>query len=78
MPDLSAYWTSLVHELCGLPRETGWLEFKRNDAELRQLGGYISVLANSAALDGKAHGYLVWGIDDALRTPDRRREVQRR
>ena len=65
MPDSSAYWTSLVHELGGLPRETGWLEFKLNDAEPRQIGEYIPALANSAALDGKAHGYPVWGIDDA-------------
>lgn len=70
MPDPSAYWASLVHELCGLPRETGWLEFKLHDAEPRQIGEYISALANLAALDGKAHGYL-------LRMPDRRREVQR-
>ena len=65
MPDPSAYWASLVHELGGLPRETGWLEFKHNDAEPKQIGEYVSALANSAALDGRAHGYLVWGIDDA-------------
>jgi len=60
----SRYWQGLVHELRGLPHETGWLEFKTNDAEPRQIGEYISALANSAALHGKAHGYLVWGVHD--------------
>jgi predicted HTH transcriptional regulator len=60
-----AYWLSLVHELRALPDETGWLEFKRNKGEPQEIGEYISALANSAALEGKAHAYLLWGIDDA-------------
>jgi len=60
-----AYWLSLVHELRALPDETGWLEFKRNKGEPQEIGEYISALANSAALEGKAHAYLIWGIDDA-------------
>ncbi len=59
------YWASLVHELRALPRETGWLEFKHNNAEPQEIGEYISALANTAALDGKAHAYLLWGVDDA-------------
>ncbi len=58
------YWASLVHELRGLPNETGWLEFKHNNADPHEIGEYISALANSAALEGKTHGYLLWGIDD--------------
>lgn len=58
------YWASLVHELCALPRETGWLEFKHNNAEPQEIGEYISALANTAALEGKAHAYLIWGVDD--------------
>jgi ATP-dependent DNA helicase RecG len=58
------YLQSLVHELVGLPRETGWLEFKHNDAEPQRIGEYISALANSAALDGKACAYMLWGVDD--------------
>ena len=59
------YVAGLVHELRKLPNETEWLEFKRNDALPQDIGEYLSALANSAALYGKAHGYVVWGIDDA-------------
>ena len=59
------YWASLVRELCALPQETGWLEFKHNDAEPAEIGEYISALANAAALEGKAHAYMVWGVNDA-------------
>jgi ATP-dependent DNA helicase RecG len=44
------YLTSLVRELCALPRETEWVEFKVNNAEPQAIGEYISALANSAAL----------------------------
>lgn len=60
-----SYWCSLVHELAALPRETGWLEFKQNKADPQDIGEYLSALANSAALEGKAQAYLVWGIEDA-------------
>jgi ATP-dependent DNA helicase RecG len=59
-----AYYTGLVNELRGLPRETEWVEFKINNANPQEIGEYISALANSAALNGKAHGYAVWGIHD--------------
>lgn len=59
------YWASLAQELRALPRETGWLEFKHSNAEPQEIGEYISALANTAALEGKAHAYLLWGIDDA-------------
>lgn len=58
------YLAGLVCELCELPKETEWLEFKRNQAEPREIGEYISALANAAALNGKASAYLIWGIDD--------------
>lgn len=58
------YLRSLVRELVSLPAETGWLEFKHNNAEPREIGEYISALANSAALEGRAHAYLLWGVDD--------------
>ena len=58
------YLEGLVRELCKLPRECEWVEFKRNDAEPQRIGEYISALANSAALVGKTHGYIVWGISD--------------
>jgi ATP-dependent DNA helicase RecG len=53
---------SLVRELCRLPQETEWVEFKVNNDEPREIGEYISALANSATLAGKAKGYLVWGV----------------
>ena len=58
------YLVSLVRELCKLPHETEWVEFKRNNTDLQAIGEYISALANSAALAGKAFAYLVWGVSD--------------
>ena len=58
------FLVSLVHELRSLPRETEWVEFKVNLALPQEIGEYISALANSAALVGKAFGYLVWGVRD--------------
>ena len=43
-----------MHELLKLPDETEWVEFKHNNAEPQEIGEYISVLSNSAALVGKA------------------------
>lgn len=60
----AAYLTSLVHELSALPRETEWVEFKVNKAEPQEIGEYLSALANSAALAGKAFAYVVWGVRD--------------
>ena len=57
----SEYLLSLLHELRKLPRETEWLEFKHNNAKPEEVGEYLSALANSAALAGKVHAYLIWG-----------------
>lgn len=59
------YLLGLLHELRARPRETEWIEFKVDNSGPEELGEYISALANSAALEGQAFGYLVWGIDDA-------------
>lgn len=53
-----------IEELCRHPRETEWIEFKENNADPAEIGEYVSALANSAALNGKPHGYLVWGVRD--------------
>ncbi len=58
------YLISLVHELRKLPTETEWVEFKHNNSNSEEIGEYISALANSAAFNGKANAYLLWGIDD--------------
>ena len=60
----TGYLVSLVHELCGNPKEIEWIEFKHNNADPDEIGQQISALANAAALCGKASGYLVWGIED--------------
>ena len=54
----------LVKELCKLPRETGWVEFKHNNAEPHMIGEDISALANSAVLADRSHAYMIWGVDD--------------
>lgn len=58
------YLRSLVLEFVAMPSETGWLEFKENKAEPHDIGEYISALSNSAALEGRAHAYMLWGIAD--------------
>lgn len=58
------YLTGLVHELRGHKQETEWVEFKINNEKPEEIGEYISALSNSAALAGKAFGYLVWGVDN--------------
>ena len=59
-----AYWIGLIYELCKLPTESEWVEFKHNKAEPEETGEYISALANSAALQRKDSAYLVWGVDN--------------
>lgn len=56
---------SLVRELARLPKETEWVEFKVNNDDPKEIGEYISALANAATLAGKAKAYMVWGIEDA-------------
>ncbi len=59
-----AYLHGLVRELCALPHETEWAEFKHNNSDPQTIGEYLSALSNAAALNGKASAYLVWGIED--------------
>jgi ATP-dependent DNA helicase RecG len=58
------YLSSLLRELCRLPKETEWVEFKHNNGDPQMIGVMISALANSAALLGKQSAYMVWGIAD--------------
>jgi predicted HTH transcriptional regulator len=53
-----------VHELLGLPKETDWVEFKHNNADPKEIGEYISALANTATLKDKERAYVVWGVED--------------
>lgn len=58
------YLAGLVNELRKLPAETAWVEFKENVANPEEIGEYLSALSNSAALNGKADAYLLWGIEN--------------
>ncbi|HBE71601.1 MAG TPA: transcriptional regulator [Planctomycetaceae bacterium] len=51
-------------ELCALPTETEWAEFKHNNDEPKMIGEYLSAISNAAALEGQPFGYIVWGIQD--------------
>lgn len=52
----------LLSELRSFPNETEWIEFKVNNTI--EIGEYISALSNSACLQDKEYGYIVFGIDD--------------
>lgn len=54
----------LVIELCKLPNETQWVEFKHNNYMPEMIGQDISALANSATLHEKSCAYMLWGVDD--------------
>ena len=54
----------LVKELCKLPKEIGWVEFKHNNCEPTMIGEDISALANSATLNDRDYAYMIWGVDD--------------
>lgn len=56
------YLIGLFHELRKQPKETEWIEFKHNNDDPEQIGEYLSALANSAALLGKVHAYMLWGV----------------
>ncbi len=58
------YYAGLVAEILKSSKECEWVEFKHNNADKDDIGGYLSALANSAALHGKVNGYLIWGIED--------------
>ena len=58
------YINSLIKELLNQPRETEWIEFKRNNDDPQMIGEYISALSNSAALHRKSKAYIIWGIDN--------------
>lgn len=62
--ETTEYLVGLLHELCSLPVETEWVEFKCNKVDPYEIGRNISALANSAALCGKTNAYIVWGISD--------------
>lgn len=55
---------ALVKELCALPAETSWVEFKHNITDPEVIGVRISALSNSARLADKHTAYMIWGVED--------------
>ena len=55
----------LIYELCKLPYETPWVEFKHNNYTPEMIGKDISALANSAAFYDRDRAYMIWGVDDS-------------
>lgn len=56
--------TDLIRDLCALPNETEWVEFKTNNCHPDEIGKYVSALSNSAVLADQQFGYLVWGVEN--------------
>lgn len=54
----------LIDTLRAEPHESEWLEFKCNNKDSERIGKYLSALSNSACIENKKYGYLLWGIDD--------------
>lgn len=54
----------LLERLLKEPKESAWLEFKENNADLSMIGRCISACANGAILAGKDRAFLVFGIHD--------------
>ena len=55
---------NLLEKLIILPKENEWVEFKRNFHDEDEIGERISAIANSACIDNKSFGYLIFGISD--------------
>ena len=47
--------------------ENEWIEYKHNFHSKEEIGERISAIANSACLNHKPYGYLIFGIDDKTR-----------
>ncbi|MBS1211226.1 MAG: putative transcriptional regulator, partial [Proteobacteria bacterium] len=59
---------ALIDELLAQPAEANWLEFKHNNSDPEMIGLRCAALSNSARLEGKDFGYMVWGVEDGTHT----------
>ena len=59
---------ALIEDLRRLPAETAWVEFKENNADPNVIGKLISALSNSARVEDRDFGYVVWGVRDGDHT----------
>ena len=57
----------LIDELLKNEKELPWLELKKNNIEKSVIGKLCSALSNSARLENRDFGYLLWGVDDHTR-----------
>jgi predicted HTH transcriptional regulator len=57
-------YIALVDDLCRLPSEMPWVEFKVNNSDPDRIARTVSALANAARLSDEPFGYMVWGIAD--------------
>ena len=57
----------LLSELLSYPNELRWLEWKHCNDDPVMIGKYISALANSACVENREFGYMIWGIENATR-----------
>ena len=58
------FYTHLIDELINLSSEREWFEFNVNNSDPDKVGEYISAISNSAAIQSKPKGYVIWGVDD--------------
>ncbi len=58
------YYISLIERLRRMSAETEWLEYKSNNTDPQMIGEYISAINNSAALERREKGYLLWGSNN--------------
>lgn len=64
MPFAANSIAAIINEARSNSSELPWIEFKTNNADPQAIGEYVSAMSNTAALFGKAHAFLIWGIDD--------------
>ena len=57
-------FNDLISDILSYGDENEWIEFKKNNSHLAEIGEYISALSNSACSHKKKFGYLVFGIED--------------
>jgi ATP-dependent DNA helicase RecG len=60
----AARMLEILEQLRRGPNESTTVEFKSNLSDPKAIGEYIAALANSAALDGHARAWIVWGVED--------------
>ena len=72
---------TLLADLLSYSGELPWLEWKHSNDDPERIGKYISALANSACIEYREFGYMIWGVEDRTKIikgtsfdPERRRK----